>query len=152
MIRPARSVLSRGLEPRNRFPPAPGVTLIELLCVLAIIGILLALMGGPFGRALGKARSMKRDLELMTHVERLEQAVRRYTGANPRYVFSSLDDLLVRCAPGGSTERYLKENRAQFEPFSFVDPDTKLVLVIPAASRRIQDAWIEKGQLTKVPE
>jgi prepilin-type N-terminal cleavage/methylation domain-containing protein len=44
----------------NRFRPKQktGVTLIELLCVIAIIAILVALLAGPIFKALGHAKKV----------------------------------------------------------------------------------------------
>jgi len=39
-----------------------GFSLIELLCVIAIIAILVALLLGPVLRALGRAKRLKEDL------------------------------------------------------------------------------------------
>jgi prepilin-type N-terminal cleavage/methylation domain-containing protein len=45
------------------YPPPAAFSLLELLCVIVIIGVLAGLLLGPMGKAHSKARNLKREFE-----------------------------------------------------------------------------------------
>lgn len=134
-----------------------GVTLVELLCVIAIIGVLASLLLGPVGRAMGKARRFKSEMETPVHIERLQTGMRRFAESHAEYQCPDLDALILFAQPGGPTERWLrqglKDRSVRFNPFSHTTPDATIVvdITMPDGKGRILYG-VSKGDLTRAPE
>lgn len=146
----------RGLWP-GRGAGVAGVSLVELLCVIAIIGVLASLLLGPVGRALGKARRLKSEIEVPAHLERLQTGMRRFAEAHAEYQCPDLEALLLFAQPGGPTERWLKQglqNRSvRFTPFSHATPDATIVVDITMPNGKGRTLYgVSKGDLTRTPE
>jgi prepilin-type N-terminal cleavage/methylation domain-containing protein len=135
-------------------PARHAFSLIELLCVFAIIGVLVGLLLGPVGRALNKARRVKSEFEAPAHFERLNDGMRRFLARHQEYQCPDLDALLLFSNPGSPTERWLRSNRTTFKPFSHESPDDQLVLTveIPQAPPKVVIVGLTKGELTRRPE
>lgn len=130
-----------------------GVTLIELLCVLAIIGVLVSLFLGPVGRAMEKSRRFRSEMEIPAHVERLTDGMRKFAAAHAAYQCPDLDALILFARPGGPTERWLRNAGTKFTPFQ-QDSPTDLVVIQVRYPTREGVAWmpLTKGELTARPE
>lgn len=74
--------------------------MIELLCVLAIIGILAGLLLGPVGRALRKARGFKAEMETPTHVVRLTDGMRKFAASHATWSCPDVETFLAFAKPG----------------------------------------------------
>ncbi len=136
-------------------PAQRAFSLIELLCVFAIIGILVGMLLGPAGRALNKARRLKTNVEAPAHFERLNDGMRRFVAAHQEYQCPDLDALLLFSNPGSPTERWLRSHRTTFSPFSHESPVDQLVLTveIPQAPPKVVIVHgLTKGELTRRPE
>jgi prepilin-type N-terminal cleavage/methylation domain-containing protein len=131
-----------------------GFSLIELLCVMAIIGILVGLMMGPIGRAFRKARGFKAEMETPAHVERLTDGMRKFAAAHSAWSCPDLEALLTFAKPGGPTERWIKGAQATLVPFRHDTPVDAIVLTLdlPAGSSdKVLRYAFTKGDLTIAP-
>ncbi len=129
-------------------------SLIELLCVMAIIGILVGLMLGPVGRAFRKARGFKAGMETPAHVERLTDGMRKFAAAHAAWSCPDLEALLTFAKPGGPTERWIKGAQATLVPFRHDTPADAIVLTLdlPAGSSdKVLRYAFTKGDLTIAP-
>lgn len=66
-----------------------GFTLIEIMAVVLIIGLLIATVGGPIGRALFKGT----EVRIKSDIKQIETAISMYNGEFRRYP-DSLSDLI----------------------------------------------------------
>jgi|GEM_PF-2342105 len=132
-----------------------GFSLIELLCVMAIIGILVGLMLGPIGRAFRKARGFKAEMETPAHVERLTDGMRKFAAAHAAWTCPDLEALLTFAKPGGPTERWIKGAQVTLVPFRHDTPPETLVLTLQVpggGSDKVIRYSFTKGDLTITPE
>jgi prepilin-type N-terminal cleavage/methylation domain-containing protein len=138
------------LDPR---PPhlRLGATLIELLCVLAIIGVLAGMLLGPAGRALKKARRLRDETEAPAHQDRLEQGMRKYANRHAEFACSNLEQLLLFAAPGAPTERWIRAHPFEFIPFRHDSPDDHLVLAVFPKGGTNPYLLLTKRELTVTP-
>ena len=129
-------------------------SLIELLCVMAIIGILVGLMLGPVGRAFRKARGFKAEMETPAHVERLTDGMRKFAAAHAAWSCPDLEALLLFAKPGGPTERWIKGAQPTVLPFNHATPPETLVLTLEVpggGSGKVIRYSFTKGDLTIAP-
>jgi prepilin-type N-terminal cleavage/methylation domain-containing protein len=74
-----------------------GVTLIELLCVIAIIAILAALLLPAISRAYSKEHGMSEEWEAGEILSLLTKETRGYCAAQPQYVFLTKSEFIDKC-------------------------------------------------------
>jgi prepilin-type N-terminal cleavage/methylation domain-containing protein len=126
-------------RPRRR---SAGFTLLELLCVIALITILAGLLLGPVSRALRRARAMKwgheAPLLLDSTVSQLKKHFQGKTGFPP----VTLRALETAGLLEPSQVRFLKDRRVTYVPFAGDDPDEQIVIL----------ARLERGFLTEPGE
>lgn len=115
-----------------------GVTLIELLCAMAIIAVLATLLLGPAGRALKRARAMQWADIAERQTEQVAEQLQRYLNGRDNYPLQTLDGLEGAGALGPAQVRFLRDRRVTFTPFSGADPDEMVII----------SAQLESGFLT----
>ncbi len=130
----------------------PAFTLIELLCVMAIIAILVSLMMGPVAKALRKARNLENGFDVPAHVERLENGMRKFAAAHPKFRCDSLEQLIEQSNCGGATKRWLLANDAGFSPFGNFTPGNMGVLVVTPRGSTNLLAVLTVDDLTVTPQ
>lgn len=150
----ARSI-NLGLQPVVRPRARAGVTLIELLCVIAIIGILASLMLAPMGKALRKARGVAGFGEtadtLTPIVTEIQEKYSAYRMANPNHERLDLKNFIRVCGLGAKADAWLQLSTVTFEPFSGSTPPLTIVIHCPPApathagiTLRVMDLLIAK--------
>lgn len=111
-----------------------AVTLVELLCVIAIIAVLAALLLGPVGRAMKNARAMQRADTAERQTNLVVEELRRFLGVRENYPLLTLDGLAGTGALGPEQVRFLRDKRVTFTPFSGADPDETVIISVQLES------------------
>ncbi len=132
--------------------PWSAVTLIELLCVIAIILVLVSLMLPAVTRAYSKARAFADEIEAEEIADRLVVQTRRYCAAVPAYSFSGKADFVERCGLVLKCQDWVLRSNTEFVPFSYLDPTNKTVLSFHYGRRLAHHITFSKGRLTITPD
>lgn len=105
-------------------------SLIELLCVMAIIAILASLLLGAVGRAYQRVRSFAAQNDQSVYVDEVRLKFSKLVANHPQYGTLTLDALLQLCPVSSACERFLRSKDVTFTPFSSDTPDYIVVLSV----------------------
>ena len=120
-------------------PKAPrrrrkGFSLIELLCVMAIIAILVSLMLPAFARALRKARGLGEHLGGPGRIEmRIDEVITNYTryrAAHPNHGKLSRKAFIDQLQLSPRAEAWLTLQSVEYRPFAAADPTQQVAIVV----------------------
>jgi len=121
-----------------------GFTLLELVCVIAIIVVLASLLLGPVGRILQRVLadqwSERASFLLGDTVRRLHQRF----GGDQDFGVVTLERIEAEGLLTPDQLRFLKDRRVIFVPFAGSDPDNKVVIQVQLK----RGFWTERNSLT----
>ncbi len=129
-----------------------GVTLIELLCVCAIISILASLTMPAVMRAYRRAKAMQEQFDAPVVFDWLLTRTRNYCAAHPQYQFTSREELADQCDLPSKCREWLGFSRTEFVPFVYLDPTNKVVLRFQYGPKYATTQTFTKGDLCIRPE
>ena len=112
-----------------------GFSLIELMCVLAIILILVGLMMGPITRAYTKAKNFENDSYQLT--DRFIDRMKQHFGSAPEYPALTVDQLYEGGLIDSTLRKFLRDKRVQFFPFSSKSLDEMVVLYVQVSKKSV---------------
>jgi prepilin-type N-terminal cleavage/methylation domain-containing protein len=123
-------------------------TLIELLCVIAIIGILLSMLLPTFSRAYRKAKAMSEEFEEEAVADLLRHEVRNYCAGHAQYRFDNKTDLETKCNLQSKCREWIEASPTVFVPFNYQDPTNKVVVSFHYGRRNARTEDFTRGELT----
>jgi len=111
-----------------------GFSLVEILCVMAIIGILVSLMLPAFARALRKARGLGDHLGgsggIQMRIDDVIIGYSRYRTANPNHGKLSRRAFIDNIQLSAEAEAWLTLSSVEYRPFAAADPTQQLAIVV----------------------
>jgi prepilin-type N-terminal cleavage/methylation domain-containing protein len=136
-LNPSKFIANSGdqearLKARTRSDPVSpshrGVTLIELLCAIAIVAVLAGLLLGPVGRAMKRARAMQWGEFANREFGEVVQQMRKTFGGRTDYPRVTLPDLEALGLFNQAQMTFLHDSRVSFLPFAASDPEGQAVI------------------------
>ena len=146
--RPRYSRLGVAVEPELRDAGRGAVTLIELLCVITIIGILASLLLPAVLRAYLRAKEFDEDMEGGAIIEMIRSESRSYCVGHPAFQFSDKDDFVKKCEFAPKPSQWVLGSRSDFVPFGYLDPTNKIVLSLHYGHKQANYHAFTRGELS----
>jgi prepilin-type N-terminal cleavage/methylation domain-containing protein len=105
-------------------------SLVELLCVIAIIGILLSLLMPALFRAYHRVKDMADAEEAPVVAHRLQKEAVAYCTANPQFRFGTKTDFGDKCKFAPKCRDWIDDSKTEFVPFDYLTPTNQVVLTV----------------------
>jgi prepilin-type N-terminal cleavage/methylation domain-containing protein len=132
-----------------------GLTLIELLCVIAIILVLAGLVLGPASRALHRVRADKWAEDSAIRLQATVEQLQKHFQGKHDFPPVMLENIETEHLVGPAELGFLKDRRVTFIPFAGSDPDEKVVIRVELERGYLTEGGFQtetKGAITAVPE
>ena|ERR1044071_6686091 len=123
-------------------------SLIELLCVIAIISILASLLLPVVSRVYRRAKAMSEEMEEPVIAEMLRHEIRNYCAGRAQYQFDSKADFADKCALTPKCRQWIETSHTVFVPFNNLDSTNKVVVSFHFGNRYGNTDTFTKGDLT----
>jgi prepilin-type N-terminal cleavage/methylation domain-containing protein len=128
------------------------VTLIELLCVIAIIAILASMLLPAVSRAYRRVKAMAEEMEVQEVTDLIRTAARKYCAAVKDYRFDTKADFLQKCPVPPRCQDWVRASTADFVPFGYADPTNQTVLTFHYGRKQAGVYSFTKGELSRSPD
>ena len=132
-----------------------GLTLIELLCVIAIILVLAGLVLGPAARALHRVRADKWGEDSAVRLQTTVKQLQKHFQGKRDFAPVTLERIETEHLVGPAELDFLKDRRVTFIPFDGSDPDEKVVIRVELERGYLTESGLQtetKGAITSLPE
>ena len=126
-----------------------GFSLIELMCVIAIILILVSLMMGPILRAYKKAKDFGWENDSQAWVDRFTEKMRQHFGDAGEYPALTADQLCEGGMIDNGLRSFLRDKRVQYFPFSSKSPEEAVILQVNTTPKRA--IFVRKANIKPAP-
>jgi len=129
-----------------------GFSLIELLCVIAIIAILMSLLLPVIFRSYRRVKDMQEEYEAGGIEEMLRHESREYCAGNPQYSFSDQFDFADKCRLAPKCRDWIGKTSTEFVPFTYMTATNVTVLTFHFGPKQAMVSTFTKGSLTVMPQ
>ena|SRR2546430_1344608 len=126
-----RIAMSRHCKSRS------GLTLLEILAAIAVIGVLASLLLGAVHKAHARAKDRVWRLEAPGFISLIQERLSKYYQSQISYPAWTADDLYRRRVFDDRIMEFLRSPKVAFIPFSSTDPDDKWIM-------RVVNIWPEE--------
>jgi prepilin-type N-terminal cleavage/methylation domain-containing protein len=139
---------------RNTHRPRPqhAFTLIELLCVIAIISVLMGLLMGPVCKAMRRARALQWNNQAEIQFYKTAAQLRSHFQGKTKFPEVTLQQLETNNIVNSTQIEFLKDPNVTFSPFSGTDPNDKVIIRVQLKRGFLSDGGTleeTKGRITK---
>ena len=128
------------------------MSLIELLCVMAIIAILASLLLPAVFGAYNRIKGFAEEFESDDVAHMLKHETCNYCAAHPQYQFGSKSELAEKCVLAPKSRNWVQAPTTDFVPFTYLDATNKVVLSVYIGPKHRTVYQFTKGDLSVRPE
>ncbi|MCI0533911.1 MAG: type II secretion system GspH family protein [Verrucomicrobiales bacterium] len=113
-------------------------SLVELLCVIVVIGILAGLLLTAVMAAYGRVKRMQRQFEGPTFIEQIRERLTSFCEGQPAYPALTPRQFHELGVFDGRIMDFLRARGVKFHPFASSDPTNKIVLEVLYSKKHMQ--------------